>query len=84
MMESILRRHYVYDTLVYSEAISNQVEMMVNNFPLAEGKYDYSKERKEVYVIVMYNTKILVPFTLDEQTDKKTYASSGNGTHDED
>ena len=61
-----LRRHDVYDALGYPEAISNQVKMMVNSSPLIEGKYDYSKERKGVYVIFIYNTKILLPFTFDE------------------
>ena len=38
IIESILRRHDVYDALEYSEAISNQVKMMVNSSPLIEGK----------------------------------------------
>ena len=50
--------------------------MIVNGSPLTEGKYDYSKERKGVYVIFIYNTKILLPFTFDEPTDKKRYAST--------
>ena len=66
IIESILRRHDVYDALGYSEAISNQVKMMVNSSPLIEGKYDYSKERKGVYVIFIYNTKILLPLTFDD------------------
>ena len=74
----------MYDALGYSEAISNQVKMMANSSPLIEGKYDYPKERKGVYVIVIYNIKILLPFTFDEQTDKKRYASTGNRTHDQD
>ena len=74
----------MYDTLGYSEAISNQAKLMVNSSPLIEGKYNYSKERKGVYVIFMYNTKILLPLTFDEQTDKKKYASTGNRTHDQD
>ena len=81
---NILRRHDVYDALGYSEAISNQAKLMVNSSPLIEGKYDYSKERKGVYVIFIYNTKILLPLTFDEQTDKKTYASTENRTHDQD
>ena len=44
----------------------------------------YSKERKGVYVIFIYNTKILLPLTFDEQTDKNRYASTGNRTHDQD
>ena len=44
----------------------------------------YSKERKGVYVIFIYNTKVLLPLTFDEQTDKKRYASTGNPTHDQD
>ena len=44
----------------------------------------YSKERKVVYVIFIHNTKILLPLTFDEQTDKKRYASTGNRTHDQD
>ena len=35
-------------------------------------------------VIFIYNTKILLPLTFDEQTDKKRYASTGNRTHDQD
>ena len=45
---------------------------------------DYSKEPKGVYVICIYNTKILLLLTFDEQTDKKRYASTGNRTHDQD
>ena len=37
-----------------------------------------------VYVIFIYNTKILLPLTFDEQTDKNRYASTGNRTHDQD
>ena len=83
IIESTLRRHDVYDALGYSEAISNQVKMMVNS-SLIESKYDYSKERKEVYVIFIYNTKILLSLTFDEQTDKKRYAWTRNRTHDQD
>ena len=57
---------------------------MVNGSPVTEGKHNYSKERKEVYVIFIYNTKILLPVPFDEQTDKKRYASTGNRTHDQD
>ena len=35
-------------------------------------------------MIFIYNTKILLPLTFDEQTDKKRYASTGNRTHDQD
>ena len=35
-------------------------------------------------IIFIYNTKILLPSTFDEQTDKKRYASTGNRTHDQD
>ena len=56
----------MYDPLGYSEAISNQVKMMVNSSALIEGKYDYLKERKGVYVIFIYNTKILLPLTFDD------------------
>ena len=73
IMESIFRRHDVYVTLEYSEAVSSQAKLMVNS-SLIEVKYDYSKERKGVYVIFIYNTKILLPLTFDEQTDKKRYA----------
>ena len=69
---SNLRGRDVYDALWYSEPISNQAKPMVNSSSLLEGKYNYSKERKEVYVIFQYNTKISIPFTFDEQTDKKT------------
>ena len=72
------------DALRYSEAISKQLKMILNSSPLTEGKYDYSKERKAVYVIYIYNTKILLPWTFDDQTDKKRYASTGNRTHDQD
>ena len=51
MIESILPRKDVYDALGYSEPISNQVKMMVNSSPVSEGKYDYSKELKNVYAI---------------------------------
>ena len=61
----------MYDALGYSEAISNQAKLMVNSSPLIEGKYNYSKERKGVFVIFIYNTKILLPLTFDEQTEKK-------------
>ena len=64
----------MYDALGYSEAISNQVKMMVNSSPLTEGKYDHSKERQGVHVIFIYNTKILLSLTFDEQTDKTRYA----------
>ena len=74
----------MYDALGYSEAISNQVKMMANSSPLIEGKYDYSKKRKGVYVIFIHNTKILLHLTFDEKTDKKRYASTGNRTHDQD
>ena len=74
----------MYDTLGYSEAIPNQAKLMVNSSSLIEGKYDYSKERKGVYVIFIYNTKILLPLTFDEQAEKKRYASTGNRTYDQD
>ena len=38
IIEKILRRHNVYDTLGYSEDISCQVKMMINNFPIIKGK----------------------------------------------
>ena len=56
----------MYDALGYSEAISYQVKMMVKNSLLIKGKYDYSKERKGVYVIFIYNTKMLLPLTFDD------------------
>ena len=56
----------MYDALGYSEAISNQAKLMVNSSPLMEGKYDYSKERKGVHIIFIYNTKILLPLTFDD------------------
>ena len=59
IIKSIYRRHDVYDALGYSEAISNQAKLMVNSSPLTEGKYDYSKERKGVYVIFIYNTSFI-------------------------
>ena len=74
----------MYDALGYSEAISNQAELMVNSSALIESKYDYSKERKGVYLIFIYNTKILLPLTFDGKTDKKGYASTANRTHGED
>ena len=52
--------------------------MMVNSSPFIQGKYDYSKERKGAYVIFIYNTKILLSLTFDEQTDKKRCASTEN------
>ena len=56
----------MYNALGYSEAISNQAKLMVNSSPLIEGKYDYSKERKGVYVIFMCNTRILFPLTFHD------------------
>ena len=56
---------------------------MINTAPHTEGKHDYSKERKGVYVISIWNTKILLPVPFDEQTDKKRYASTGNRIHDQ-
>ena len=53
-------------------------KMVVNSSPLIEGKYEYSKERKGVYVIFIYNAKILLALTFDEQTDKKRCASTEN------
>ena len=82
-MESILRRHDVYDGLVCREALSDEVEMRVNIFPLTRSKYSYSKKRKGVYVIFIYNSKILLRWTLDEQTGKERYASTWNETHDQ-
>ena len=79
----------MYDTLGYSEDISNQVKMTVNSSPLTEGKYDYSKERKGVYVIFIYNTKILLPLTFDEQQTRKDMLQLGiehmtrTGLHDQ-
>ena len=58
--------------------------MMVNSSPFIKGKYDYSKERKGAYVIFIYNTKILLSLTFDEQTDKKRGASTENRTHNQD
>ena len=71
IIESILRRHGVYNALGYSEAIFSEAKLMVNT-SLLEGKYNYSKERIGVCVIFIYNTKILIPPTFDEQTDRKT------------
>ena len=51
IIESILRWHDVYDALAYSDAIFDEMKLMVNSSPLTKGKYDYSKERKRVYVI---------------------------------
>ena len=48
IIESILRRDDMCDAHAYSEAISYQVKMMVNDCPLIKGKYDYSKEWKGV------------------------------------
>ena len=58
--------------------------MYVSVYLYEQGKSYYSNERKWVYVIFIYNTKILLPLTFDEQTDKKRYASTGNRTHDQD
>ena len=57
---------------------------MVNSSSLTEGKHNHSKERKGVYVIFIYNTKILLRVPFDEQTDKKRYASTAKRTHDQD
>ena len=35
-------------------------------------------------LIFIYNTKVLLLLTFDEQTDKKRYASTANRTHDQD
>ena len=37
---------------------------------------------KQTVLVFIYNTKILLPLTFDEQTDKKRHASTGNRTHD--
>ena len=74
IIESILRRHAVYDTFRYSDTIPNELKMMVSSSPLTKGKHDYWKERKGVYVILIYNTEILLPLTFDEQIEKKRYA----------
>ena len=58
--------------------------MLVTSSPVSEGKYDYLKDRKKVYAIFICNTKTLLPLTLDEQTNKKRYASTGNRTHEQD
>ena len=84
IIESIWHRYDVYEAHGYSEGISNQVKMMVNSSPFIQGKYDYLKERKGAYVIFIYNTKILLSLTFDEQTDKKRCASTENRTHDQD
>ena len=47
----------------------------------SEKKNDYSMERKGVYVISIYNTKILLPLPSDEPADKKRYGSTRNRTH---
>ena len=83
IIESILRQNNMRHAPGYSEAISYQVKMMVNDSPLTKGKYDYSKEWKGVDATFIYNTKTLLPLTFDEQTDKKGYASTGNRTHDQ-
>ena len=59
-------------------------KMMVKISRFIQGKYDYSKEGKGVYVILIYNTKILLPLTFDKETDKKRCASTENRTHDQD
>ena len=59
------------------------MKMMVKYSPLTKGKYHYSKERKGVYVIIIYNIKILLPLAFDEQAEMKRYASTGYRTHDE-
>ena len=61
----------MYDVLGDSEAIANQAKLMVNSSPVIEGKYDYSKKRKGLDVIFIYNTKILLSLTFDEHTEMK-------------
>ena len=73
----------MYDALEYSEAVSYEVRMMLNNSPPTNGKYEYSKEWKGEYVILIYNTKALLALTFDEQTNKR-YTSIANRTHDQD
>ena len=51
---------------------------------LLTGKKTKDDRLKKLKIIFMYNTKILLPLTSDEQTDKKRYASTGNQTHDQD
>ena len=82
-IESVLRGHNVYDALGYSKAVSNQAKVMIHSSPFTEGKYEYSPERKGVYVICLYNSKILLPVTINKQREKKRYASTGNRTHDQ-
>ena len=74
----------MYDALEYSEAVSYEVRMMLNNSSPTKGKYDYWKEWKGVRGIFMYNTKSLLALTFDEQTNKKRYTSTGNWTHNKD
>ena len=81
MIESILRGADICDTLRYSEAISYQAKMMLNDCRVIRGKYDYSKEWKGVDVSFIYNSKILHSLTFDVQPDKKRYASTGNRSH---
>ena len=64
----------MHDSLRYTEAISNQAKLTANSSPHIEGKYDYSQELKGVYAILIYNTKISLPLTFDEQTNRKSYA----------
>ena len=68
----------MYDALGYNEAISNQVKMVVNSSPLTEGKYDYSKERKGVYVILIYTLPVLFPLTFDDKESTHVVIEKSN------
>ena len=83
-METILHPHDVYDALRFSEVTTTEVNMMIHSSPVTEGKYDYSKERKGVYLIFIEHTRILLPSTFHEATDNARYASTLRRTRDHD
>ena len=74
IIESISRRYDVHHALGYSQAISNQAKLMVNSFPPIDDKYDYSKERKGVYVIfyISYQFYFLWLSMIKYHSEKKT------------
>ena len=83
-METILHPHDVYDALGFSEVTTTEVNMMIHSSSVTEGKCGYSNEQKGVYLIFIENTRILLPSTFNERTDKKRHVCTGNQAHEQD
>ena len=71
---TFLRQRNVYDALGYGEGISQQLKLMVNNFPVNKGNDDYSKGSKEMYEILYRMVTFLPLFAFDEEANEKRYA----------